>query len=170
MLGRMITRVELHASVDPGHGGVDCSYRIERNGEAFRVHASVFQAWPPPAPGEPGLWRHAEDLVKDRAGIEAFLDRLVAQHEVFDLRDLETEQVMLHPSFFRFRVEDATGRSNEFRYRIECGKHLDSPHAALVRDFETFFDKQRLFECFRANARPAAPAPPRAWWKFWARR
>jgi hypothetical protein len=55
--------------------------------------------------------------------------------EVFDLGDLETTTVMLHPTFDHFRIADVAGRVADFRYRIECSRHLEAPHAEHVRAF-----------------------------------
>lgn len=168
----MITRAVLVASIDPGHGGLDFSYRIERRGDQFQVRAQLHQAWP-----APGVMHHqprslSEELVKDRAEVETFMQKLADECGVFELGGFETLQTMLHPSSYRFRFEDAAGRVNEFHYRIECGKPLDAPHAMLVREFERFFDKPRLLARFSESAAPEAHpvAPPGPWWKFWSRR
>lgn len=163
----MITQASLHTAADPGHGGLSSQLEIVRVGEAYRVSARISRFLP--SPGEQGFeprqWSSV--LPKHASEIEAFLHSLLEAHEVFTLQDLATTQAALHPTSHTFRFGTDTGLVHEFRYRIEGGKQLDPRHAALVKDFENFFDKRMLVESFLGAVEGRSTPSGKPWWKFW---
>jgi hypothetical protein len=164
-----ISMVLLRVSVDPGHNGPFCEYKIDSDPTGFRVTLRISRLVqapgkhpvPPPRPPSPtplplpvpeeysfrpsGL---TEVLTKDQRQVRAFLERLTTEFRVYELTDRESPYPFLHPTFYTFSFGDAVGTNHSFTYRIEAAKHVDARYRRLIEAFDSFFESRRVFDAF----------------------
>ena len=178
---RQITQASVSASHDPGHGGSYYTYRIDPDGENYKVTVTIRGAhFPPylpyPRPGgdlyDPP--RMEEILVKEKHQVEEFLRKLSEEFGVFELTDLET-MVKLHPTRFGFSFHDSSGaKDHTFQYTIDCSHHPDERYKRLVEAFYDFFERERISGKFYEQVRQEEQKwlelkkqAKKRWWKFW---
>lgn len=136
---RRITHATLRVAADLGHGGPLSEYRIDAGADGYAVTVSVSSL---------GGTRLQETLPRDRRQVEAFLEKLSAELRVYELTDLSPTHPFLHPTFYTFGFRDSEGAAHGFEYRVECSNHLDERYARLVREFQRFFESERVFARF----------------------
>lgn len=186
---RRITLASLSASHDPGHGGSYYTYRIDPDGENYKVTLTITVSYfprylPYPRPGvdlyEPP--RMEEILVKEKHQVEEFLRKLSEEFGVFELTDLETMH-WLHPTYYSFGFQDSSGtKAHVFSYRIDGSHHIDERYKRLVEAFDDFFERERISRKFyeqivrpeeqkwlelKEQERKKQKRATKRWWKFW---
>lgn len=150
-------------AVDLGHGGHLSEYRIDGDREGYSVtlkvsrplHGAGVSPLPPtpaplPASGEnySNPSQMIETLGKTRREVEEFLGKLFTEFNVYELTDLKSPYPFLHPTFYSFSFRDSAGKGHSFEYQIECSHHLDETYEALTREFDRFFESDRVFANF----------------------
>lgn len=159
-----ITNVLLRVSADPGHGGPFSEFKIDIDKDGYAVTLRISKTSPgpshnplpqPPAPSPRWLTTSrghhfkpshiTEVLVKDRQQVEEFLRKLSTEFNVYELGGLKSPYPFLHPTFYSFNFRDSAGKSHSFEYQIECFNHLDEKYQGLVKEFDSFFESERVF-------------------------
>lgn len=164
-----MTAVLLRVSVDPGHNGLFCEYKIDSDPAGYvvtlRISRLVYDPGrspvPPPRPPSPSprprpvAQEHpfrssglTEVLTKDRQQVRAFLEQLSTEFNVYALTDRESPYPFLHPTFYTFSFRDAAGTEHGFGYRIEGSNHVDARYQRLIEAFDSFFESRRVFDTF----------------------
>jgi hypothetical protein len=168
-LSHQITSVLLRVNADPGHGGPLSEYRIDPEQAGYTVTLRISKLFPgpgekpvpPPLPPSPSprplpasgeyYFKPAqitEVLVKNRQQVEAFLNKLSTEFNVYELADLKSPYPFLHPTFYTFSFRDSAGNSHSFEYHIECSNHLNESYKKLLQEFDSFFESRRVFALF----------------------
>jgi hypothetical protein len=167
---REITDASLRVAWDLGHGGTYSVYRIERTRDAYEVSVTIGRSFPGPGESRFRPSEVKESLRKESSAVAEFLGRLSLVYRVFELEDLPSPRVFLHPKFYRFQFNDSRGGSHGFEYSTEAGRHHSETYRRLVEDFEEFFESERVSRSFSESERASAECSERderPWWKFW---
>jgi hypothetical protein len=135
-----ITTVLLRITGDLGHGGTASEYRIDREGNGYKVTRQLSRSFPAPGEGAFTPYATTKTIKKQKQQVEEFLRQLVEEFNVFALSDLQSPYPFLHPTFYTFHFGDAAGREHSFRYKIEGSGHLDARYQELVEAFRRFFE------------------------------
>jgi hypothetical protein len=171
-LPHQISSVLLWVATDLGHGGHLSEYKIDSNKEGHTVTLSISGSStnsggsPVPTPQPPSYLTHqafeesyaeplrsTEVITKNNKQVGEFLRRLSAEFKVYELPDLKSQYPYLHPTFYPFSLRDSEGRCHSFEYQIECSNHLNEKYERLIREFENFFESERVFNIFFESRR-----------------
>lgn len=94
-----------------------------------------------------------ETLSKDQLRVEEFLGKLSTEFNVYEMVDLKPSYPFLHPTFYSFSFRDSAGKSHSFEYQLECSNHVDEKYKGLIREFDGFFESERVFDKFFESGR-----------------
>jgi hypothetical protein len=135
-----VDKVIMVSNQDLGHGGESKKYQIIHVKDYYEINLTISRHFPRPGEENFKPSKKIIHITKTSEEIDNLLDILTKEIKMFKLSNLETK-ILLHPSFYDFRISNSCSELNKFTYVIEGSHHTDEKYEKLVNVIISFFEK-----------------------------